>query len=146
MLFPTAFRRLLWLYVEALYTVHHAATSSLLRCGVGGDIPQGCDLSSADVHGVQHKMLALQKQPANAFWCVQHSASQDAVPLLLTAQPDGVHLAAFLRELATKDDSPPAELWAVLRCLPHACQKSDQARTYKHTILHFSPKPINMPL
>ena len=63
--------------------------------------------------------------------CVQYGASQDAVPLLLTAQPDGVRLGKFLRDLATKHDSPPAELWAALRCLPHACHKPDQARTYK---------------
>ncbi|BDA46529.1 probable small subunit processome component 20 homolog at N-terminal half [Coccomyxa sp. Obi] len=59
----------------------------------------------------------------------EFGANQDAVPLLLTAQPDGVRLAVFLRDLATKGDSPPAELWAALRCLPHACQKPDQART-----------------
>lgn len=58
----------------------------------------------------------------------QISAGQDAVPLLMTAQPGGVRLAAFLRGLATKDDSPPAEAWAALRCLPHACEKPDQVR------------------
>lgn len=61
---------------------------------------------------------------------MQYEASQNAVPLLFTAQPDGIRLAAFLRELATKDDSPPPEAWAALRCLPHACEKPDQARAY----------------
>lgn len=60
----------------------------------------------------------------------QYEASQNAVPLLFTAQPGGIRLAAFLRELATKDDSPPSEAWAALRCLPHACEKPDQARLY----------------
>ena len=64
----------------------------------------------------------------------QYEASQNAVPLLFTAQPDGIRLAAFLREVATKVDSPPPEAWAALRCLPHACEKPDQVQLYSNLL------------
>lgn len=63
---------------------------------------------------------------------VQYVAGQGAVPIVLTAQPGGVALAAYLRDLAAGKVGPAsavpstAERWAALRCLPHACEKASQ--------------------
>lgn len=78
--------------------------------------------------------------------CAQRPASDAAVPLLLTARPGGVRLAAFLRQLAAGDDSPAAERWAALRCLPHSCDKPEQATCSGSFLLSFrNRRPLRHP-
>lgn len=85
-----------------------------------------------------------------SLW-LQHAAAPAGAPLLADAQPGGESLAAYVRALACAwpppDSAPgrsagagsgpdeglgfaagPAEAWAALRCLPHACATPEQAR------------------
>ena len=68
--------------------------------------------------------------------CAQHVVGSGAVPLLLTAQPGGVQLAARILELASGHArSGAAATWAGLALLPHACQKPSQALAVSDAVL-----------
>ena len=69
---------------------------------------------------------------------VQHVAGSGAVPLLLTAQPGGVQLAARVLELAAGGcaaKTGATAAWAGLALLPHACQKPSQALAASDAVL-----------
>ncbi|GIL90427.1 hypothetical protein Vretifemale_18037, partial [Volvox reticuliferus] len=71
------------------------------------------------------------------------------LPLLLTAQPHGVRLAAHVRAMATNwrpeavtDPRVSAEVWAAVSLLPHACESDFQAVTICEQVLEAASEAL----